>query len=89
MALSMFYLGKNSYRNISLILKTTFISRFIIPPVAISVLNLLHCLTICVFKDLNSDEWHVDETVVKVVGVKHYIWFIIDSETRFVIGFHL
>jgi transposase-like protein len=39
--------------------------------------------------DLNSDEWHVDETVVKVNGVKHYIWFIIDSETRFIIGFHL
>ena len=24
-----------------------------------------------------------------MAGVKHYIWFIIDSETRFVIGFHL
>ena len=32
---------------------------------------------------------HADETVVKIAGVKHYIWFIIDSETRFVIGFHL
>lgn len=39
--------------------------------------------------NLNSDEWHADETVVKVAGVKHYIRFIIDSETRFVIGFHL
>ena len=39
--------------------------------------------------DLNSEEWHADETVVKIAGVKHYIWFIIDSETRFVIGFHL
>jgi len=39
--------------------------------------------------DLNSDEWHTDETVVKIGGVKHYIWFIVDSETRFVIGFHL
>lgn len=39
--------------------------------------------------DLNFDEWHADETVVKIAGVKHYIWFIIDSETRFVIGFHL
>ena len=34
--------------------------------------------------DFNSDEWHADETVVKIAGVKHYIWFIIDSETRFV-----
>ena len=32
--------------------------------------------------DLNSDEWHADETVIKIAGVKHYIWFIIDSETR-------
>lgn len=39
--------------------------------------------------DLNFDEWHADETVVKIAGVKHYIWFIIDSETSFVIGFHL
>ena len=28
-------------------------------------------------------------TALKIAGVKHYIWFIIDSETRFVIGFHL
>ena len=39
--------------------------------------------------DFNSDEWHADETVVKIAGVKHYLWFVIDSETRFVIGFHL
>ena len=38
---------------------------------------------------LDSDEWHADETVVKIAGQKHYIWFIIDSETRFIIGFHL
>ena len=39
--------------------------------------------------DFNSDEWHTDETVIKIKGVKHYIWFIVDSETRFVLGFHL
>ena len=39
--------------------------------------------------DFNSDEWHTDETVVKINGKKHYIWFIVDSETRFVLGFHL
>jgi transposase-like protein len=39
--------------------------------------------------DFNSDEWHADETVIKIKGVKHYIWFIIDAETRFVLGFHL
>jgi transposase-like protein len=39
--------------------------------------------------DFNSDEWHADETVIKISGKKYYIWFIIDSETRFVLGFHL
>lgn len=40
--------------------------------------------------DLNlSDEWHIDETVIKINGVRYYIWTIIDSETRFVIDFYL
>ena len=93
-ALSMFYLGKNSFRNISLILRTAFsisvshvtirnwCTRFapLFDDMRIQLLPLL---------DLDSDEWHADETVVKIAGVKHYLWFVIDSETRFVIGFHL
>jgi len=39
--------------------------------------------------DFNSDEWHADETVVKIRGKKYYLWFVVDSETRFVLGFHL
>lgn len=39
--------------------------------------------------NFDSDEWHADEAVVKILGKKYYIWFIIDSETRFVLGFHL
>jgi len=39
--------------------------------------------------DFDSDEWHADETVVKINGVKHWVWFIIDSETRFILGYHL
>ena len=82
------------FRNISLILKTVFnikashttVSNWCVKfapmfdDMRIQLVSLL---------DLNSDEWHADETVVKIAGVKHYIWFIIDSETRFVIGFHL
>lgn len=34
-----------------------------------------------------SDEWHADETVVKISGQKYYIWFIIDSEARFILSF--
>lgn len=94
MALSMFYLGKNSFRNIALILETvnnikvshTTISNWcknFAPMFQNISLELIPML------DFNSDEWHADETVVKIAGVKHYIWFIIDSETRFVLGFHL
>jgi len=36
-----------------------------------------------------SDEWHADETVVKIGGQRHYIWTIIDSETRYVMAWHL
>lgn len=39
--------------------------------------------------NLNSDEWHADETIVKINGRKYFLWFVIDSETRFVISFHL
>lgn len=37
----------------------------------------------------DSDEWHFDETYVKIMGVNYYLWLAIDSETRFVIDFHL
>jgi transposase-like protein/rubredoxin len=93
-ALSMFYLGKNSFRNISLILRIAFninvshttISNWctkfapLFDDIRLQLLPLL---------DFNSDEWHTDETVVKIAGVKYYIWFVIDSETRFIVGFHL
>lgn len=40
-------------------------------------------------ENLNSDIWHADKTFVKISGVEHYLWFLIDSETRFVISFIL
>ena len=94
MALSMFYLGKNSFRNISLILRTAFnikVSHTTISNWCVKFTSMFDDMRIqpVPLLDLNSDEWHADETIVKVAGVEHYIWFIIDSETRFVIGFHL
>ena len=93
-ALCMFYLGKSSFRNIALVLRLTFnisVSHTTVsnwctnfaPLFDNMRLELLPCL------DLNSDEWHADETVVKINGVKHYLWFVVDAETRFVIAFHL
>lgn len=93
-ALCMFYLGKNSFRNISLILCTAFnikVSHTTISNWCTKFAPLFDNLRIQLIPmlDLNSDEWHADETVVKVAGVKHYLWFVVDSETRFVIGYHL
>ena len=93
-ALSMFYLGKNSFRNISLILRTAFnvkISHTTIANWCTRFAPLFdnQRLKLLPLLDLNSDEWHTDETVVKIAGVKHYLWFVVDSETRFIIGFHL
>lgn len=39
--------------------------------------------------NLESDDWHADETVVFIGGQRYYLWLAIDSETRFVLAFHL
>lgn len=93
-AIVMFFVGNNSFRKIALIMRmlhnitishttiSNWCTRFA-PLFQNIALELIPSL------DFNSDEWHADETVVKVNGRKHYLWFIIDSETRFVLGFHL
>lgn len=37
----------------------------------------------------DSDEWHFDETYVKISGKWYYLWWAIDSETRMILDFHL
>jgi transposase-like protein/DNA-directed RNA polymerase subunit RPC12/RpoP len=92
--LVMFYIGNSSFRKIAFMLHLlhniklshTTVSnwcRNFAPLFDNIALELIPAL------DFSSDEWHADETVVKINGIKHYIWFIIDSETRFVLGFHL
>ncbi|EGO62468.1 Integrase catalytic region [Acetonema longum DSM 6540] len=94
MALTLFYIGKNSFRNIALILRTVMnipVSHTTISSWCTRFAPLFQSISLELIPLLNfsSDEWHADETVVKIAGVKHYIWFIIDSETRFVLGYHL
>ncbi|MGD0718966.1 MAG: DDE-type integrase/transposase/recombinase, partial [Thermoplasmata archaeon] len=36
-----------------------------------------------------GERWHVDETVVSVDGDRHYIWNVLDSETRFLLATHV
>jgi transposase-like protein len=37
----------------------------------------------------DSDEWHFDETYIKISGEDYYLWLAIDSETRLVLDFNL
>ena len=93
-AISMFYLGKSSFRNISLILKTVFnikVSHTSVSSWCTKFAPLFdnQRLKLLPLLNLNSDEWHGDETYVKINGVQYYLWFVIDAETRFVVGFNL
>ena len=93
-ALYQFFIGKSSTRNISLILYQLFnikVSHVTIADWCKKFAPIFESISLQLIPMMNfdSDEWHADETVVKINGKKHYIWFIIDSETRFVLGFHL
>ena len=93
-ALVMFYIGGTSFRKIALSLRLLYnikVSHVTVSDWCKKFAPIFHTkmITLMPALDFNSDEWHADETVVKIKGVKHYIWFIIDSETRFVLGFHL
>ncbi len=39
--------------------------------------------------DLNPDDWNVYENVVFINDKKYYSWLAIDSETLFILAFHL
>jgi transposase-like protein len=93
-ALTMSFIGKSSSRNIALIFKMLYninVSHVTIAAWCKKFAPLLDNIAVKLIPamNFNSDEWHADETVIKINGLKHYIWFIIDSETRFVLGFHL
>jgi len=93
-ALTMFYIGKSSFRNIALMLNMLYniqVSHTTISDWCRKFAPLFSNISLSLMPLMNfdSDEWHVDETVVKINGKKHYLWFIIDAETRFVLGFHL
>ena len=94
MALSMFYLGKNSFRNIALSLRSVMniqVSHTTIANWCTKFAPMFHNISMQLVPALNfnSDEWHADEAVVKIQGEKYYLWLILDSETHFVLGFHL
>ncbi len=89
-----FFIGKSSTRNISLMLFQLYnikLSHVTIADWCKKFALIFHSISLSLMPmmNFNSDEWHADETIIKINGKKHYVWFIIDSETRFVLGFHL
>lgn len=93
-ALTLFYIGGTSFRKITTMLEILYnikVSHVTISDWCKKFAPIFHSkmLTLMPLMNFDSDEWHADETVVKILGKKYYIWFIIDSETRFVLGFHL
>lgn len=36
-----------------------------------------------------SDEWHFDETYIKINGINYYLWLALDYETRVIMDFHI
>lgn len=93
-ALTLFYIGGTSFRKITTMLEILYnikVSHVTISDWCKKFAPIFHSkmLTLMPLMNFDSDEWHADETVIKILGKKYYIWFIIDSETRFVLGFHL
>ncbi len=93
-ALTLYYLNNTSTRAISQFLMST----FNIKVSHVTIANWSNKfapyfkLKVDKFKrqvDLQSDDWHADETVVFINGIKHYLWLVIDSETHFIVSFHL
>lgn len=93
-ALNLSYIGKCTSRDISLLLKQLFnvdVSHVTVNNWVTRFAGLFKAISDELTRslDFNSDEWHLDETVIKIAGKKHYIWLAIDSETRFVLDYHL
>lgn len=93
-ALNLFFLNKSSSRDISLFLlinHSISVSHVTICEWTKKFTPLFNLLSQKYLSSINldSDEWHVDETAVKINGIKHWVWFTVDSETRFIISYHL
>lgn len=93
-ALTLYFLNNSSTRSISDFFMATSnlkVSHVTIASWATKFAPLFKKKSDELIKDLNlkSDDWHADETVVFIKGKKYYLWLAIDSETRFVLAFHL
>ena len=78
MVLTMFYLDRKSFHNITLILRTVMnvrVSHITISNRWTGFVPMFQKIAIQPIPALNfiSDEWYVDESVVKIQGEKYYL----------------
>lgn len=94
LALTLYFDGNSSTRAIKRILKAIYnlnVSHVTIWNWTKSFAGWFNYISnkIIPFLNFNSDEWHADETYVKIKGIDYYLWILLDSETRFIISFVL
>ncbi len=95
LALTLYFDGNSSTRAIKRILKAIYnlnVSHVTIWNWTKSFVGWFNYISnkIIPFLNFNSDEWHADETYIKIKGIDYYLWMILlDSETRFIISFVL
>ncbi|AEB74793.1 ISCb1g3, transposase [Clostridium botulinum BKT015925] len=95
MALDLYFLNESSTRRISQYLFRTFnvkVSHVTIASWTKKFAAYFKLKSDNLFYNIDlsdSDEWHADETVVFINGKKHYLWLVIDSESRLIISYHL
>ena len=94
LALNLYFNNNSSTRNIAHLFEISFninVSHVTIYKWTIKFSKLFRELSEFYSEKLNfdSDDWHADETAVFIKGKRYYLWLVIDSETRFVLAYHL
>jgi transposase-like protein len=95
MALDLYFLNESSTRRISQYLFRLFnvkVSHVTIANWTKKFATYFRLKSDKLLKDVDlsdSDEWHADETVIFINGKRHYLWLVINSESRVIISYHL
>jgi len=81
-ALTLFYIGGTSFRKITTMLEILYnikVSHVTISDWCKKFAPIFHSkmLTLMPLMNFDSDEWHADETVVKILGKKYYIGLLL------------
>lgn len=94
-ALNYYFIANTTLRKASLLLSAghnVYVSHVTISNWATRFAPVFQAIATTLQKQIDlsaSDEWHFDETYVKINGKNYYLWLAIDAETRFILDFHL